>query len=275
MQFPTTTLQVELDAGGAWRLRAKQLIPSYCKYLYGMYPRGRYVEQWSGYFELYNEDRSRQVMQLNPLGDGNALALGLLSKKTGRFALRGRWSAITAAVPKMWAGIVLKGSLNLGCGYDGNAGIMFSLYNGDKCAFLINNGRLGLVAGGAVGLAFAVGTGFGSQNDFASYSNTGWDGSLTLGVKAKAVVQSSNALGRAFTMFKNGVKKAEDVIRLLHDHDLTKEVPGLVKSALVGTLVDTEIQNITLIDVPVLGGGAEVGAFYAWSSLKVLHYSQA
>ena len=276
MSFPTTTLQVELNPGGTWRLVHTQLIPRHCHYLYGQYPYGKYIERGTGYFELYNNDRTRQVMQLDPLGDGKARALGLLSRKTGMFALRGRWSGSSAALPNTWAGLVFKGSANLGFGYDGNVGMVFSLFNGDNCMFLINNGRVGLVAGAAVGFAFAIGTGFRTEQDFAAYSNSGWDGALTLGIKAKAVVTGSATLKNAFKVFQNGVKKAEDVMKLAHNSELTKEVHGLAKSALVGTMVDTEVANITLIDIPiVLSGGAEVGVFYAWSSLKVLRYGRA
>ena len=41
------------------------------------------------------------------------------------------------------------------------------------------------------------------------------------------------------------------------------EIYGVAKSLVSGSLIDTDLQSITVVDIPFAGVGAEIGIYYA------------
>ena len=262
-----------------WRLLSP--IPAHIRLLLGDSPMGSWTQNSTGFSLYAKADRSTVVMELRQVGidSPNGPAFGI--PKPGRsggeaYHLRGTWSASAKPLPKTWVGIMGKGSAGLGLGAEGGVGAVAALGFGNHGAcFSFGSGRV--IAGGGFsgGLALIIATGFNSSRDFHNYSSEGADWALSIGENLKSIATSGRLakLGpvlKALSAVDKSVTKAEQYYKAVYSSNFSKEIYGVMKGILQTSLIDTDAQNLTAIDIPLAGVGAEAGFYYSWSQYKLL-----
>ena len=122
-------------------------------------------------------------------------------------------------------------------------------------------------------VAFA--TGFTHADDFSSYTADGLDWALSFGGKFGDYVKSAGKLGTVLRGANGMLESLDGAARLKALKDVAlkpgveAEIYGVAKSLISGSLIDTDLQSITVVDIPLAGVGAEIGIYYAKTGYKV------
>jgi hypothetical protein len=177
--------------------------------------------------------------------------------------------------PKTWIGYAVKAGAGAGVGAEGALAGVLQMW-GNKasgCTFAITTGRLGLIAGFSGGLALVFATGFAQASEFQDFTSSGADFALACGPKiGKMVNPKWSNIAALASQFDNGLATVEGIVKGSNPKfaTLRSELPGLAKSVSQAALFDADDQNITVLDIPLCGGGTEAGVYYGWSRTSVL-----
>lgn len=262
-----------------WRLLHP--IPSDIRLLLGDKPTGTWTQNSTG-FSLYGQsNRSLVLMELRQVGidspNGPAFTMPTPGAAGGTFyKLRGTWSASAKPLPKTWVGIMGKGSVGAIIGAEGGIGAVAALGFGNHGAcFSFGSGRV--IAGGGFsgGLALVIATGFDSCRSFDNYWSKGADWALSIGENLKSVAAAGRLskiapVLKTLSAVNTSVGKAESYSKVVSSSEFSKEVYGVMKGVMQTSLIDTDSQNVTAIDIPLAGVGAEAGFYYSWSQFNLL-----
>jgi hypothetical protein len=287
VSFGAGSVQIELEnsrsafinpglwwQGPNWRATNARSLPPWVKLENSSFQgHGKYKETPGTSIELFNPDGKRfaYLVLTNGLSGGLAYGLG-----TGWDVSRGRWNPTDKPVPHSWFGIMAKGGGGLVVGGEFAAAALMSGMNRAKgCSIVSLTGRAGLFGGGSGGLAFVFATGFEQPHDFNNYTADGLDWALSFGPKLSSLVKGGSKLPQALKGLDEMLKTLQSAARveklktvLNADPELGKEVYGIAKGLYSATLIDSDLQSITAVDIPLLGGGAEIGIFYLKSGFK-------
>jgi len=236
---------------------------------------GAYKESPGISIELFNPDGSRFVYLGLSGGMGGGTVYG---PRTGPALPRtGQWRPTDKPIPHTWFGLMFKAGGGLGLGAEGQAAVMISSMNRPHgCTIGALSGRLGPSVGGSGGLAIAFATGFTHADDFSSYTADGLDWALSFGGKFGDYVKSAGKLGTVLRGANGMLESLEGAARLKALKDVAlkpgveAEIYGVAKSLISGSLIDTDLQSITVVDIPLAGVGAEIGIYYAKTGYKCL-----
>lgn len=271
--MPSFKQVIGLDADGTWRL-AKPMSPHHR--FFTRDGRGSWYHDMAGTYVL-RDLAGKTIMELRGNDKGSAFYFpenrGFW--KGTRYNGQGRWQPSASTMARTWVGLMIKGSV--GAAVSGEVGVagMLSLWPGSSHACLINStcGRLGAIAGFSGGAALVIATGFSKPADFHGYTSAGLDWALSVGAKIKGVANPKWAkLARLVDGFNDQSVFAEAFMKGSNPkyQALRKELPGMAKTVFSSVMIDHDIKNILVIDVPAAGGGAEVGIYYGWSQTRLM-----
>jgi|GEM_PF-3088444 len=196
-----------------------------------------------------------------------------------RYEVSTRWKRTTrplGPVTGCWSGIGVKGALGIGIGAEDVPAAVVSWDNKSKRAsFNIISGRLGLSGGFSGGLALVVLTGFTDINHLNGYSLSGWDWTLSIGAKLKGLdklEKTGSLLSDALASFNQlgKLNHFDDLIPAIKRNEQAADLVGAGKSVISSFGYDWKEKSVTVIDVPLAGGGAEVGIYLYYGSCKLL-----
>ncbi len=274
-QLPPIKFTVSLDSTGDWYLQKPY--PKHFRQI-TTEGRGKWYKDTAGSFVLRNIAEKKTIVVLRSVNRCRGPAF-CWPRKGNRGAImfdgQGNWSPTKQVHPKSWIGVMVKGGGGAGLSGEGGFAAVMSLSAGKRhgCSFFSATGRLGAVAGFSGGMALVYATGFRSPRDFNNFSSSGTDFALAVGTKLKGLASPKWAkMVSALDKFDGGAEMVEGVMKGANPkyQSLREELPGLAKSLSQGVLIDPDIKNITVIDVPMAGAGAELGIYYGWSTTKVL-----
>lgn len=242
----------------------------------GFRAMGAYRETPGISIELFNPDGTRFAYLGLDRGTGGGTAYGP-KRAPNTFSESGRWNPTDKPIPHTWYGLMVKGSAGVALGAEGQiAALLSSMDKTHGCTIGAKSGRGGPVGGASIGLGVVFATGFKSPTEFSSYRAEGLDWALSFGTKFEALVKGASKLS-ALARVANGIlERLEDAarIRALKDTMLQPEVGaevyGIGKSLIAGSLIDTDLQSITVVDIPLASLGAEVGIYYAKTAYSCL-----
>lgn len=236
---------------------------------------GKYrIDKLTGYIQLCGDDGSL-LAELRSVEAGSGPAFAL--PQGNHFQSQGSWSAAGFCSANVWMGVQFKGGGGLIGGVEGSIGAVVNSVRLTNGSSLISGGwRAGAVGGASGGLALLIATGFKSARDFNGYNSSGLDWALSFGPKWSGILKSAGKLDK-LEAFAHGMldvidnaSRADRLVKFMKNPEATKEIYGVGKSLLSGTLVDDEYQGICAIDIPMAGMGAEIGIYFASSTFKTL-----
>jgi hypothetical protein len=255
-----------------WRLIAP--FPASRDALQGWTSGNYNVDKLTGYIQICGTDGAL-LAELRSVEDGSGPAFAL--PQGNQFQSQGSWRAAGYCSANVWMGLQFKGGAGLIGGLEGSIGALVNsvrLTNG--CSLVSGGWRAGAVGGASGGLALLIATGFKSSRDFHQYKSSGLDWALSFGPKWSGILKGAGKLDR-IESFAHGMldvldnaSRADRLAKLMKNPEATKEIYGVGKSLLSGTLVDDEYQGICAIDIPLLGGGAEIGVYFASATFRTL-----
>jgi hypothetical protein len=242
----------------------------------GFQARGAYKETPGISIELFNPDGTRFAYLGLSGGMGGGTAYGP-SRRANQLPDTGRWYPSNKPIPHTWFGLMFKGGGGLGLGAEGQAAALLSAMDRTHgCTIGALSGRLGPVGGGSAGLAVVFATGFTTPTDFSNYTANGLDWALSFGAKFSAFVKGAGKLsvlaaGAAAMLERlEGAARIKALEQTMLKPEIGAEVYGIGKSLISGSLIDTDLQSITVVDIPMVGVGAEIGIYYAKTGYKCL-----
>lgn len=242
----------------------------------GFQARGAYKETPGISLELFNPDGTRFVYLGLSAGLGGGTAYGPKRSATP-LPDTGRWYPSDKPIPHTWFGLMFKGGGGLALGAEGQlAALMSGTDRRHGCTIGALSGRLGPVGGGSAGLAAVFATGFTTPNDFSSYTANGLDWALSFGTKFSSFVKGAGKLstlasGAAAMLARlEGAARIKALEQTMLKPEVGAEVYAIGKSLISGSLIDTDLQSITVVDIPMAGVGAEIGIYYAKTGYKCL-----
>lgn len=260
--------------GPNWRANVQGLPPWVRKNNPSFQGSGKYKESPGISIELLNPDGSRfaYLGLTSGLGGGTAYGVG-----TGLNTPTGQWRPTDKPVPHSWCGIMVKGSANAVVGAELAAAALLSCTKMTSgCTILSAGAQGGLVAGVSGGLAFVFATGFQTANDFNNYTADGIDWALSFGPKLESFVKGGTKLCTALKGLDavlarlDSAARAEKLKTLFNTNpELGKEAYGIAKSVWSSSLIDSDLQSITVVDVPLASGGVQIGIYYCKSKFKL------
>lgn len=232
------------------------------------------VDKLTGFIQICGTDRTL-LAELRSVENGSGPAFAL--PQGNFFQSQGSWKAAGYCSSNIWMGVQFKGGAGLIGGLEGSIGAVVNsvkLTNG--CSLFSSGWRLGAVGGGSGGLALLIATGFKSSSEFHKYNSSGLDWALSFGPKWSGILKSAGKLDK-LENFAHGMmdvldnaSRADRLVKFMKNPEATKELYGVGKSLLSGTLVDDEYQGICAIDVPFGGLGAEIGIYFASSTFRTI-----
>ncbi len=236
---------------------------------------GTYKEVSGISIELFNPDGSRfaYLGLAGGLGGGTAYGppVGAQMPRTGR------WHPSNKPVPHSWVGLMAKGGGGLVVGGEGQVAALLSCTDrGHGCGIGALGVRGGASIGGAVGLAVVFATGFTKPDDFSAYTADGLDWALSFGGKWADIVKGGGKLGTLLKGAHLMLERLDEAARFKALKDIAlkpgveTELYGIAKGVWSATLVDTDYQSITVIDIPMAGVGVEIGVYYAKTGYRCL-----
>ena len=190
----------------------------------------------------------------------------------------GQWRPIDKPIPHTWFGLMFKAGGGLGPGAEGQAAVLISAMNRPARLHDRRTGADGLPHRRRRGRPGGrVATGFTKADDFQQlHTADGLDWALSFGGKFGDYVKSAGKLG-PLLRGANGMLEALDGaarLKALKDVALKPgvetEIYGVAKSLISSSLIDTDLQSITAVDIPLAGVGAEIGIYYAKTGYKCL-----
>lgn len=241
--------------------------------------KGTYTKNIAGWYEFYMD--GKQVLELRAIdGDCSGLAFGALNTNRKEFELQGTWQA---AMPPgsnwggLWGGFLAKGAASAGVRLEAGLGAVVNLQNpATGLSFVVGSGGLGASLGASAGLCVVLATGFPSAAAFHGYKSSGWDWDLSFGPKWSGMVKGATKIKTVFAATEKlldgleAATKAKKIEKIMRSADDGKEIYGFAKGLFQVYWIDDEEQNITAIDVPTAGGGAQIGIHFAASKVGVL-----
>ncbi len=297
MRVPALDFTIELDTkevkgflGRRGVFRILKPIPRDIRTIVGDVPTGTWEQGKTGFY-LYGEaDWGKAILELRQYGGNNdpkGPAFALPRKGNVGATLydwEGSWTASAKPLPKTWVGIMAKGSGGVLIGAEGGVGALVTLdWATHGVGFCYGAGRV--IAGGGFsgGLALVIATGFEDASKFEGFASDGGDWALSFGPNLKGVI-ASGRLAKLQPLLKamgsvtpnavlSRVEEAAEMNRFakfIRSGENSKEIYGVAKGVMQAMLIDTDYQNVTAIDIPLAGGGAEAGIYYSWSRYKVL-----
>ncbi len=258
-----------------WAKNVAAMSPSAKANLPGFTGFGIYKETPGISIELFNPDGSRFVYLGLAGGLGGGTAYG--ASPSGQLPRTGFWRPSDKPVPHSWVGLMLKGGGGLAVGGEGQVAALFNCASrGHGCGIGALGARAGISVGGAVGFAVVFATGFTRATEFSSYTADGLDWALSFGGKFADLVKGAGKLGPLLKTASLMLERLDDAARLKVLKDIAlkpgveAELYGVAKGVWSSTLVDTDYQSITVIDIPFAGLGAEIGVYYAKTGYSCL-----
>lgn len=262
-------LKVELEKDGTWRI-APPLPPDW-RYYVPDWPGGRWGLGIADELYLYGQNRGECFLCRCWKESEGPCFYGL--QRSGWYAVSSGWRRCAkpfGARTNCWSGLAVKGAAGVVIGAEDVPAAVVSWDNWRNGAlFNMLSGRLGLVGGFSGGVALVMVTGFPDIQRLSGHSVSGFDWALSVGAKVKGLDKLGKT-GPLLHKMLEGINKSEDLIRKLKDSDHTKEVVTLGKSAVQYIGMDWEEPNVTVLDIPYLGAGAELGLYCYWGTCKLL-----
>lgn len=259
-----------------WAQSVRTISPQMRLVFPGFQARGAYKETPGISIELFNPDGTRFAYLGLSGGMGGGTAYGP-SRRANQLPDTGRWCPSDKPIPHTWFGLMVKGGGGLALGAEGQvAALMSAIDRRHGCTIGALSGRVGPVGGGSIGLGAVFATGFTTADDFSNYSANGLDWALSFGTKFSSFVKgagklSSLASGAAEMLARlEGAARIKALEQTMLKPEVGAEVYGIGKSLISGSLVDTDLQSITVVDIPLAGVGAEIGIYYAKTGYKCL-----
>lgn len=262
------TLTIELDSDNSWRLVSKH---SEWFYYFPNEASGQWKMGLMDQLYLYGQDGKECFLVRQYEQTGGAAFYFLQSNNS--YAISTRWRRVSKPFTGQtgcWTGIAVKGAAGIGAGAEAVPSLVFSWdHLGKGATFNCLSGRLGLVGGFSGGVALVIVTGFPDINQINGFSLSGWDWTLSLGAKAKGF-EKLGSTGPMIKRMVEGINSFENVIRKVKDEEKAKELIGAGKGIVQSNGYDWSEQSVTVIDVPLAGGGGEAGVYWYWGSCKLL-----
>jgi hypothetical protein len=271
------TFNVSLYKDKTWHCTAP--LPLTWRYFIPDFAGGRWHKEMGGTWVLLDQTGKKRVFELRKMDDGTGPVFHWPEEgKRGAVLYRGQGYWIPAPLPsrRVWGGLMVKGGGGLVAGGEYGVGLVAHVETEHTGAVLqVMTARAGLSGGLSGGAAILVCSGFDSVKEMDGFKDSGIDYTIAIGAKFSAVLKTSKLVG-VLKGFEGGLESIEKAITLGRKsklgQEVLKEAPGLAKTAACsyGLVIDTDDQQIVAIDLPLAGGGAEIGVFYGWSQTKVL-----
>ena len=262
-------LLLKVSDDGRW-----ELIPPFhteWRYYIPDYPAGRW-EQSSFQLTIIGQN-GEQCFAIRKVDQSDGPVFYGVAPKYGFFPFKSTWRR--AARPfkgqktGCWSGLALKGSAGVVIEGEEVCCLVRSWDNPNNGAwFNILSGRLGLVGGFSAGVALVIVTGFPNANHLDGHSVHGWDWTVSLGAKFSAFAKLGRSGPLLLKMIER-INKVEDLVKAMKGGDRGKELIGIGKAAYDNFGFDFEQPNVTVIDIPLAGTGAELGVYLYYGSCKL------
>lgn len=272
---PRHTFRIAFDATGDWRLQAP--MTPHWRSLFGE-AMGKWKKDMAGTWICMDSKRQKTLLEIRRID--NLKGEVFFWPRAGNYGAvlydgSGTWKPSDAPQAKTWVGVAVKGGAGAGVSGEAAFGAVMQLWgkNDGGCSFMTTTGRLGAVAGFSGGLALVYATGFPSAREFHGFASSGADFALAFGPKIAGAVSPAWAkVAKTAQGFDGGAELVEGIVKGGNPKyaTLRSELPGIAKSISSAALIDPDEQNITIIDVPMAGAGAELGVFYGWSNTRLL-----
>ena len=274
-RVPPHRFVVAFDGSGHWNIE-KPITPHW-RALFGD-AKGKWYKDISGTWVCTDSTKKHTLMEIRRIESLNGEVFfwpRAGNKGATLYDGKGRWKPSSAPQPKTWVGFAAKAGGGAGLGGEAAFCAVIPLWGNRSggCSFATTTGRLGAVAGFSGGLALTFATGFASASEFGGFSSSGGDFALSFGPKIAGAVNPAWArMGKLVGKFDGSAELVEGIVKGVNPkyQGLRQELPGLAKSLSSAALIDPDEKNLTLIDVPLAGGGAELGIYYGWSRTRLL-----
>lgn len=275
-QVPSMKFNISLERNGEWFVKAP--IPKLWRYVIpNNFAGGRWEYDITGKWMIWLMDKTdkKVVFDVRDTKKGGGPAFTWLNAKSA-YDGKCRWKPAMLPSQKIWVGVALKGGAGLGIGAEAGLAAVVDLNTQRHGGSLAMGAlRAGATAGASGGLAMLICTGFASVKEMHGHFSSGADYAIAVGPKFGGLVKSSK-FATLLKNFDGGMEAVEGALKMGRSSTklqaVLKEAPGAAKSAMstYGMLVDTDAKTMVAIDIPGLGGGAELGVFYSWGKAGVL-----
>lgn len=259
-----------------WAQSVRTISPQMRLVFPGFQSRGAYKETPGISIELFNPDGTRFAYLGLAGGLGGGTAYGP-RRSANQLPDTGRWYPSDKPIPHTWYGLMFKGGGGVVLGAEGQvAALLSAMDRRHGCTIGALSGRLGPVGGASAGLAVVFATGFTTPSEFSSFSADGFDWALSFGAKFSSFVKGAGKLsalaagGAAMLERLEGAARIKALEQVMLKPEMGAEIYGIGKSLISGSLIDTDQQVITVVDIPMVGGGAEIGLYYAKTGYKCM-----
>lgn len=260
------TIKIKLNDNKTWEMLAP-FNPEW-RYYAPDYPSGSWTDGYTYELKGLNGDQCFRLYK--PETSGGDAIYGIPGTSLGAMAT---WTRTARPLPASgtgcWTGLALKGSAGVVMEGEEVMCLVHSWDNSSKGAwFNILSARLGLVGGFAGGLAFVLVTGFPDINTIHNFTVSGWDWTLTFGAKVGSVIKMGT-MGPKLLKIIEGINRMEDVVKAMKAAKNDKEIIGMGKAMYDNWGYDFAEPKVTVVDVPLLGTGAEAGVYVYAGSCKL------
>lgn len=189
---------------------------------------------------------------------------------------KAKWVRIGRPLPEwglnsVWAGVAVKGGLSVALGGEEALVAVINIWDKNRILFFnIFSGKIGLELGASGGVCAVLVTGVDGPAHLDGTMNRGFDFSLTLGVKWRALKTYADALGMGGRALR-GLRQLATLKVVAQRLKVDKYVEMGKGLYTTGSLSFRD-RGVTLFDV--VGGGLQAGIFYYISTTKVLAYGR-
>lgn len=262
-------MKLKLTDDNRWELVPP--FPTEWEYYIPDYPAGKWSQN-SFQLTIVGQD-GQQCFALRSPESSDGIAYYGTAPQYGMFPFKSTWRRAARPLIKgqsgCWSGLALKGSAGVAIQGEDVVCLVRSWDNPSKGAwFNVLSSRLGLVGGFTAGVALVIVTGFPNINHLHDHSVSGWDWSVSLGAKLSGFAKLGKTGPMLVEMAKR-INKIEDLVQAIKAGKNEKEIIGMGKAAYDNFGCDFTEQNITVIDVPLAGTGAELGVYIYAGTCKL------
>jgi hypothetical protein len=252
-----------------------ELIPPFhteWEYYIPDFPGGTWTE--SSYQLTITGQDGQQCFDINKPNESDGIVYYGEAPQYGRYPFKSTWRHAAAPLRPgqqsgCWSGLALKGSAGVAIQGEEVVCIVRSWDNASKGAwFNMLSSRLGVVGGFSGGVALVIVTGFPNINELHNHLVSGWDWTLSLGAKLSGLAKLGKTGPMLFQMVSK-INKVEDLIKTIKAGENEKEIIGIGKAAYDNFGFDFQEKNITVIDIPLGGTGAEGGIYIYVGTCKL------
>lgn len=261
---------LKINDDNTWEMVA----PFHTEWRYYMpdYPAGTWTE--SSFQLTITGQNGQDCFAIRKFKDSEGPLFYGEAPKYGFFPVKSTWRRAARPIKQSvgtgcWSGLALKGSAGVVIEGEEVCCLVRSWDNPNQGAwFNILSSRLGLVGGFSAGVALVIVTGFPNINLIHDHSVSGWDWTVTVGTKLSAFAKLGKTGPMLVKMVEN-INKVEDLVKAMKGGKNGKELIGIGKATYDNFGFDFEKPNITVIDVPLGGVGAELGVYLYWGTCKL------